>query len=344
MHAGEEAGGAGRIQHTGEQLHKGSPRPHKAPSNIKTFPAKPNDSASETRKWILSTTDNWLFYNNVPILNFSCSLSFPLLLRVNASPKNSDGHFSTICKGSAYLTPSLSVYQVSTLLPSSQQELSLWGEPTKLLHCDGKYVPGILNPGIGHGLALHKEAFKILCEVLLLLTWSIPRLNRHSSFSDLDLSDCSSLFWIHAEPSTPNLHICRANHQEVLLLVTALDHSKQYTHKLLHRQGICASWKMGDTGDRTCVVNPRKVQGQEELVSQLPMNTPITEPLQEKDTPPPLTCKCLLWHRELLMEMRCQVGRISLFYGKVSEIYEMRVKAGLDDGVNYTEQASFIKK
>lgn len=44
------------------------------------------------------------------------------------------------------------------------------------------------------------------------------------------------------------------------------------------------------------------------------------------------------------MEMRCQVGRISLFYGKVSEIYEMRVKAGLDDGVNYTEQDFFIKK
>lgn len=43
------------------------------------------------------------------------------------------------------------------------------------------------------------------------------------------------------------------------------------------------------------------------------------------------------------MEMRCQVGTISFFYEKVSGIYEMCVKAGLDDGVNYTEKA-FLKK
>lgn len=99
------------------------------------------------------------------------------------------------------------------LLPlTSQPELSLWGEPTKLLHCDGKYVSGILNPG--EGQALQKEALKILCEVLLLLTWSIPCLDRHSSFSDLDLSDCSSFLWIPVGLSIPDLHRCRANHQE----------------------------------------------------------------------------------------------------------------------------------
>lgn len=43
------------------------------------------------------------------------------------------------------------------------------------------------------------------------------------------------------------------------------------------------------------------------------------------------------------MEMRCQVGRISFFYEKVSGIYEMRVKAGLDDSVNNTEQAFFTR-
>lgn len=155
------------------------------------------------------------------------------------------------------------------------------------------------------------------------------------------------LFWFFGslqglQPPNPNR--CRANHQEVLLLVTGqLDHSEQFTHKLLHRQEICTRWKMGDVGDRICVVNPRKVQGQEELVSQLPMNTPITEPLKEKDTPPPIICECLLWDRELLMKMRHQVSRISLFYGKVSGIYEMHVKAGLDNSVNYTEQALFIK-
>lgn len=194
----------------------------------------------------------------------------------------------------------------------SQPELSLWREPTRLLHCDGKYVPGKLNPGEGH--ALKNKGFQILCEVLLLLSWSIPDLDRHSSFSDLDLSNCFSLFWIPAgSSSAPDLHRYRANHQEALLFVTGqLDHSEQHTNKLLHRQEICASWKMGDTGDR-CVVNPKKIQGQEELVSQLPMNTQITEPLHERDTPPPLTCECLLQHGELLMEMRCQVGRISFF-------------------------------
>lgn len=58
----------------------------------------------------------------------------------------------------------------------SQPELSLWGEPTRLLHCDGKYVPGKLNPGEGH--ALKNKGFQILCEVLLLLSWSIPDLDR----------------------------------------------------------------------------------------------------------------------------------------------------------------------
>lgn len=48
----------------------------------------------------------------------------------------------------------------------SQPELSLWGEPTRLLHCDGKYVPGKLNPG--EGQALKNKGFQILCEVLLL--------------------------------------------------------------------------------------------------------------------------------------------------------------------------------
>lgn len=43
------------------------------------------------------------------------------------------------------------------------------------------------------------------------------------------------------------------------------------------------------------------------------------------------------------MEMRCQVRRISFFYEKVSVIYEVHVKAGLDDGVNYTEKALFTK-
>lgn len=106
MQVGEEAGGVGRTQHTWEQLHKGSPRPHTAPSDIKTFWAKTNYFVSETRNEFSLVLIIDQFYNNAPILNFSCSLSF--LLRANASPKNSDGHFSTICKGSAYLTPSLS--------------------------------------------------------------------------------------------------------------------------------------------------------------------------------------------------------------------------------------------
>lgn len=228
------------------------------------------------------------------------------------------------------------------LLLSSQPELSLWGEPTKPLHCDGKYVLGILKSWRRTGFT--KGSVQDTLRVVLLLTWSIPDLDRHSSFSDLELSKCSSLFWIPAGSSTPDLYRCRANHQEGLLPVTGqLDYSEQYTHKSLYRQGICASWKKGDTGHRICAVNPRKVQRQEELVSQLPMNTQITEPLWERDTPPPLTCECLLWHRELLMEMRCQVGKISFFYEKVSGIYEICVKVGLDDGVNYIEKASFTK-
>lgn len=121
----------------------------------------------------------------------------------------------------------------------------------------GKNVPGVLSPGEGH--ALQKEDFKILCEELFLLTWSIPDLDRHFSFLDLDLTNCSSHFWVHAESLAPNPHRCRTNHQEGLLFVTEeLNHSEQYTHKLSHRPGICASWKMGDTRDRICFVNPRK--------------------------------------------------------------------------------------
>lgn len=106
MPAGEEAGGAGRIQRTWEQLHKGSPRPHTAPSDTKTFWAKPNYFVSETRKLILSSPGNWLALQQCPSTEFQLQSELPVLLRVNASPKNSDGQFSTICKGSAYLTPS----------------------------------------------------------------------------------------------------------------------------------------------------------------------------------------------------------------------------------------------
>lgn len=201
------------------------------------------------------------------------------------------------CKGSAYLTSSLSDCIRCPPHPQFSDRTQPLGEPTKLLHCDGKYVPGILN--LGEGQALQKEAFKTLCEVLLLLTWSIPDLDRHQQvLRSRSIKLHSSLFWIPAGSSTPSQ--MQANHQEVLLLVTGqLEHSEQYTHKSLHRQGICASWKTGDTSDRIHAVNPRKVQGQEELVSQLPMNTQITEPLQERDTPPPFTCEWLPWHREL---------------------------------------------
>lgn len=178
--------------------------------------------------------------------------------------------------------------------------------------------------------------------MLLLLTWSIPDLDRQSSFSDPDPQ--IALFWIPAGSSTPDLHRCRANTRKFYCLSQEswTTQSNTPTNYYIDK-GYVLAGRQETLFDRIRVVKPRKVQGQEELVSQLPMNTQITEPLQEGDTPPPLTCKCLLWHRELRMEMRCQVRRISFFYEKVSVIYEVRVKAGLDDGVNYTEKALFTK-
>jgi len=105
--------------------------------------------------------------------------------------------------------------------------------------------------GPGEGQALQEEKFKILCEELSLLTSSIPDLDRHTSLSNLELSNSSSRFRVHAEPLAPDPHRCRVSPQEVLLFATGeLGNSEQHTHKLPHRPGICASWQMGDTDDR----------------------------------------------------------------------------------------------
>lgn len=87
-----------------------------------------------------------------------------------------------------------------------------------------------------------------------------------SSFLGLDQSDHSSHFWVHAGSLAPDPHRFKVSHQEESLFIPG--ELEQHIHELSPRPGICANRKGGGTGDRICVVNPGKTQG-EQLVSQI---------------------------------------------------------------------------
>lgn len=125
--------------------------------------------------------------------------------------------------------------------PSVLSQNSASGENLQgVCTASGKNVPSIISPGKGQ--ALQEEEFKTLCEKLLLLPWSIPDLERHTSFFNLDLSNCSSHFWVHAGSLAPAPHKCKVRHQEDSQFDTGeLGHLEQHTHKLSLRPGTCAS-------------------------------------------------------------------------------------------------------
>lgn len=137
--------------------------------------------------------------------------------------------------------------------------------------CTGsrKNVSGTLSTGEGQDL--QEEEYEVACEELLLLTWSIPYLNRHTNFLDLHLSNCSFNFWVPTGSLVPDPHKCSVS------CTGELGHSGQHTHKLPHRPMICAGQRLGNTGDRECAYIQEKYR--EKNNRSLTFHWKITEPL-----------------------------------------------------------------
>lgn len=170
----------------------------------------------------------------MPILNFSCSLSLPLLFQVNLTPStNKEFRWTLWCilwRSSISHAFTIRVQQVSS---SSS--------------------------------ALSQEEFEIVWEELLLLTSSISNLDRHTNFLDLPLSNCSFNFLV------PTGSLVLDPHKHSVSCTGELGLSGQRTRKLPHRPRICAGQRFGNTGERVCVYIQEKSKGEKQQVSHIPM-------------------------------------------------------------------------